>query len=133
MATLLVVDDELDTLTVLEILLSMEGYRVVTARDGEKALEKLEHDPPDLIITDLMMPGMDGLELSRRVRKHPQTAKTPIILSTAASARVTEQDDPLFDVVLQKPVDIDVLLGAIRSLLDRSGGGRRSESPRQRR
>lgn len=117
MITLLVVDDEFDAVTVLEMLLSLEGYRVITARDGHDALEKLANEIPDLIITDWMMPRMDGVELCRQVRRNPATASIPIILTSAA--RVVEPADAPrpYDAALQKPIELVALLETIRRLL----------------
>ena len=83
----LVVDDDPDKLGLLEVALTMAGYEVRTARDGEEALAELASFQPDLVVSDVMMPGMNGYELARRIRENPQTKFIPIILQTAAGFR----------------------------------------------
>jgi two-component system alkaline phosphatase synthesis response regulator PhoP len=84
--TILIVDDEPEIVKLVRAYLEAAGYRVVTARDGHKALQVTRHEKPDLIILDLTMPEMDGLEFTRRLR---QEKNTPIIMLTA---RVEETD-----------------------------------------
>src|SRR5438445_329030 len=79
----LVVDDDADKVNLLEVALRMEGYDVRSACNGKEALAAVESYPPDLIITDVMMPEMDGYELARRIRRNPQTRFIPLILQTA--------------------------------------------------
>ena len=85
-AQILVVDDEPDILSVLVYHLSREGYRVTTAVNGQAALSSAEVDRPDLIILDLMLPGMDGYEVLQRLRKSERTDAIPVILLTARRA-----------------------------------------------
>lgn len=118
MTTLLIVDDESDFVAVLEILLSMEGYHVITAHDGEDAVAKAVDGAPDLVITDWMMPKMDGLELSRHLRERPDTARMPIILISALDMQPDQWAH--FDVALRKPVKFETLLQLVRDLLERS-------------
>ncbi len=80
---ILIVDDEPDILFVLEVILRSAGYRVIEANHGASALEVLSELVPDLIITDLMMPVMDGHELIARVREDPVTTSIPVIVLTA--------------------------------------------------
>ena len=82
-AQILVVDDEPDILSVLVYHLSREGYRVTTAVNGPGALTTAEADQPDLIILDLMLPGMDGYEVLQRLRRAERTSSMPVILLTA--------------------------------------------------
>ena len=84
--TIMVVDDEVRLVALLESYLTQEGYQVVTAYDGDQALNVAHHNSPDLIILDLMMPKVDGLEFMRR---HRAERNTPIILLTA---RVGDED-----------------------------------------
>ena len=97
------------------------GYEVRTANDGEEGLVAVESYQPDLIITDVMMPKMDGYELARRVRANPQTRFVPIIIQTAA--RNNAQDHRRGSEVgalgyITDPTDIDLLLARARTLLD---------------
>lgn len=80
---ILVVDDEADILELVRYNLSREGYRVTVASTGEEALKKISLEGADLIVLDLMLPGMDGLEVTRRLRANTKTAHIPIIMLTA--------------------------------------------------
>lgn len=83
MATILVVDDEEPILELLRFNLEKEGYLVCAAKDGAEALERVEKEQPDLVVLDLMLPGMDGLEVCRRIRLIPKYQQIPIIMLTA--------------------------------------------------
>lgn len=83
MATILVVDDEEPILELLRFNLEKEGYLVCAAKDGAEALERVEKEHPDLVVLDLMLPGMDGLEVCRRIRLIPKYQQIPIIMLTA--------------------------------------------------
>lgn len=80
---ILVVDDEVDFLEMLSLRLEANNYEVVTAVDGEQALEKLEKEKPDAVMLDIMMPGIDGIDVLRRVREN--NANLPIFMITAFS------------------------------------------------
>jgi CheY-like chemotaxis protein len=113
--TILIVDDEPDVLFLLRMTFEVAGYRVVEARHGAAALERLTDSSPDLVVTDLMMPVMDGRELIQRLRSEPQTATIPILLigtwpDISAGA----------DAVIRKPFRLAELLDSVASLL-RSG------------
>jgi two-component system response regulator MprA len=115
---LLYADDDPDIVSFVKRGLTYEGYEVDTAADGLAALEKARANPPDLVILDVMMPGLDGIEVSKRLR---QSGKVPILLLTA---RGTVADkvaglDSGADDYLVKPFDFDELLARIRALLRR--------------
>jgi diguanylate cyclase (GGDEF)-like protein len=119
--SVLVVDDDPDKRMLLTVALQMAGYEVRTANDGEEGLQAVESFQPDLIITDVMMPKMDGYELARRVRANPQTRFLPIIIQTAA--RSGAEDIRRGSEVgalgyITDPTDIDMLLARARTLLD---------------
>lgn len=116
MASILVVDDEPDSRTVLGLLLAMEGYEVFAASDGVAALEAIRSRRPDLVISDWMMPRMNGADLCRHLREDPATSALPIIV---VSARGLEPSHPqrLYDHYLHKPFELDALLDRVRSLL----------------
>lgn len=82
-ATILLADDEAHITCVVGAKLRSAGYTVVTARDGEEAFELARSSAPDLVITDLQMPRMSGLELARALKNNPATSKTPVIMLTA--------------------------------------------------
>ena len=85
MSTVLVVDDEAGTRQTMMRLLGREGYETVGAGDGREALQVLEARTPDVIVLDLMMPGMDGLELLEAIQRHPQWKALPVVVLTALS------------------------------------------------
>jgi len=82
---ILVVDDDPRLLHVVSMYLSIEGYDVDTAPNGEEGLQRLEALRPDLVILDVMMPGIDGLEACRRIKSNPETRQIPVVLFTALS------------------------------------------------
>jgi len=82
---ILVVDDDPRLLHVVSMYLSIEGYDVDTAPNGEEGLQHLEAQRPDLVILDVMMPGIDGLEACRRIKSNPETRLIPVVLFTALS------------------------------------------------
>ena len=119
-AHILVVDDEPAVRDALERALRSDGYRVSLAGDGEEALAKVSGQPPDLIVLDVLMPRLDGLETSRRLRR--QGDRTPVLMLTARDAvgdRV-EGLDAGADDYLVKPFALEELLARIRALLRRS-------------
>lgn len=81
--TILIVDDESIARDILEGYLASEGYNIVHAKDGFQALRRLERHQPDLVILDVMMPHMDGLEVCRRIKSDKRWRKVPVILITA--------------------------------------------------
>jgi CheY-like chemotaxis protein len=109
--TVLIVEDEVDLAEVLREALEMYGYRVVLAHDGREGLVKLASEQPELIITDIMMPLVDGYELIRNVRSNPQTRSIPII-AMSATDHVTHRP------FLQKPFELDELVGLVDRTLD---------------
>lgn len=113
---LLVVDDEPDLLASYEIILAAEGFEVCTASNGKAALEKVGVFRPDVIVTDWMMPLMDGVELITRLRGRPDTGRIPIIM-TSAAGDWGRHGCALANEFLRKPVMITDLLDAIRRWL----------------
>ena len=116
---ILIVDDDPDTVKFITIMLSRLGYHVVSAISGMEALEKVQIEHPDLIILDVMMPGMDGYEVSRNLRRNPKTATTPILMFTA---KTTIEDklagyDAGVNLYLTKPIHPIDLQANIRNLL----------------
>lgn len=88
MATILVVDDEEPIQELLRFNLEKEGYLVCVAKDGQEALKHAKNDQPDLIVLDLMLPGMDGLEVCRKLRSNPKFQQIPIIMLTAKGEEI---------------------------------------------
>jgi cyclic di-GMP phosphodiesterase len=116
---ILIVDDESSARFALELLLRREGFEVHEVHDGASALIECSKFRPDLILLDIMMPGMDGLEVCRRIKSTPETRLTPIVLITGLSA--TEDRikgiNAGADDFLSKPIDFSELLARTRSLL----------------
>lgn len=117
MTTILVIDDEYLVADILSFALEDEGFMVVKASNGQKGLEVLERERPALIITDFMMPVMDGLEFARAVRAKPAVSHLPIILISGAQAHIGMQHSDLFDAVLNKPFNVDLVMSRVRELL----------------
>jgi len=125
---ILVVDDEDDILDLLEYNLQRDGFSTVTARDGLEALEKAHGEDPDLVILDIMMPRLDGLETCRRFRQDPRLRHIPILMLTARSG----EDDHIeglevgADSYLPKSSAIGVIVSQAKALLR---GAERLEQP----
>jgi len=118
---ILVVDDDPDILRVVEVYLGLHGYEVMVARSGAEALSIVEHRRPDLAVVDLMMPGMDGLELTRRLRADPMVTTLPIIMLTAkamTSDKVAGLAAGADDYVV-KPFDSSELVARVKATLRR--------------
>ena len=120
-ARILVVDDEADSRLLLRMMLVHAGYDVTLAADGEEALESLAETSPDLLLSDVMMAGLDGLALLWRVRTDPKTRTLPVILLTAKSAtdEVAEGLRLGADDYLTKPFRIEELLVRVRAKITR--------------
>ena len=119
---ILIVDDDVDTLRLVGLMLQRQGYQITAAANGEQGLEKAFKERPDVILLDVMMPDMDGYEVTRRLRKNPVTSTTPILLFTAK----TQLDDKVTgfeagaDDYLTKPTHPAELQAHIRALLARA-------------
>jgi DNA-binding response OmpR family regulator len=119
---ILIVDDDLDTVRMVGLMLQRSGYQIVAASNGEQALEKATTVSPDLILLDIMMPGMDGFEVARKIRSNPVTMDIPILMLTAK----TQLDDKVngfeagADDYLTKPIHASELQVHIKALLNRT-------------
>jgi DNA-binding response OmpR family regulator len=120
MKRILIVDDEMGARTLIGIMLDRGGFDVLKAADANEALNLLNSDKPDLIILDIMMPGMDGFELCRKIRQRPELAETPVlILSTRGdSESVMRGMDAGATDYLPKPILHHDLVAKVRSLLN---------------
>ncbi len=121
MAKILIVDDEEDIAELVSYNLIREGFSTVVAYDGETAMRKIRSEKPDLLILDLMLPGMSGLDICKAVHAHPQTASLPIIMLTAKAGEV----DKIIgleigaDDYVTKPFSVKELIARVRSILRR--------------
>src|SRR5205823_6578929 len=116
--TVLVVDDEQATTTFLTHLLGGEGYIVKIAHDGPSALEHIAIDPPDIVILKVLIPGLDGFDVCRKLKREPATRLTPILLMTPLSAKEhrIEGLEAGADEVFASPIDTAELLTRVRVL-----------------
>ena len=115
MSTILLVEDEPDLRAVLAEILREEGYSVVTAGTGQAALDAMAQTPPDLVLMDVMMPGMDGRITYVAMRGRPEGAAIPIVLmsATVRSARLPDG----IDGFLRKPFDLNQVLALVAMLI----------------
>jgi two-component system phosphate regulon response regulator PhoB len=121
-ATILIVEDEADLTELMRYNLEAEGYRIVTAESGDEAVERIRDGVPDLILLDWMLPGLSGIELTRRWRSRDETLRTPIIMITARGEeeeRVRGLATGADDYVV-KPFSMPELVARIQALLRRS-------------
>ena len=116
---ILVVDDEEDILEVVKYNLKKEGFDVHCAENGLQALERAKESIPDVIVMDIMMPEMDGIEASKKLREHVKLRTIPILMLTARSDESDQVQglDAGADIYLTKPVSIPVLSSQIKALL----------------
>jgi len=124
MPRVLVVDDEINIVRLIQVNLERQGYQVETANNGAQALAKIKESRPDLLVSDVMMPEMDGFELLRHVRDEPDLADLPVIVLTAKSqdADVATGYEAGADMYLTKAFHPDELLRFVRRLLPPPNG-----------
>jgi len=118
---ILVVDDELDILEMTRIMLESSGFEVITASDGEKALEIVEEKTIDLILLDAVMPGIHGLDVCRALKRNPKTKIIPIIIFSALGTGVDMMldDQDKADAYLSKPFTRKILLDKVQVHLEK--------------
>ena len=121
---ILVVDDEIGALTLIGIMLERGGFTVLKAKDADSALSLLEQNNPDLIILDVMMPGMDGIELCKVMRDRDDTGATPILILSARgdAESVMRGMEAGANDYLPKPILHHDLVAKVRSMLVESQG-----------
>jgi CheY-like chemotaxis protein len=117
MKTILVIDDDPGLLVFLQKRLDLAGYRVMTAGSGEPGLQKMKNDLPDLVIADVLMPGMDGFSFVREMRADTRLTKIPVIVVTAQ-----EEFGDIFKMegvqgFFPKPIDVEMLMEKIVELI----------------
>jgi CheY-like chemotaxis protein len=122
-ATILVVDDNTDNVEILRAFLESRGFTIAEARDGRTALAKMEEVKPDLVLLDVMMPGMDGWEVCRVIKQHPQLGDTKVVMVTAKGG-FEDKFEGLrsgADDYVVKPVDFKELMGKVERNLAARG------------
>ena len=123
---ILVVDDEIYIVHILDFSLGMEGYEVVTALDGEQALEKARSEKPDLIVLDIMMPKLDGYETCKRLKADAETKDVPVILLSAKGRNVDQKVgfEVGADDYITKPFSPRKLVDRINAILGQTSSQR---------
>lgn len=119
MKRILIVDNEADIRKVLSVGLKNRHFEVETVNDGKEALKRINENPPDLVILDIMMPGMDGTQVATSLKQNKSTAKIPIIFLSALQTKEDEQDSGNQiggNTIFGKPYDLDVLVAKIKEL-----------------
>jgi DNA-binding response OmpR family regulator len=118
---IIVIEDEPDILEVIEYNLVRDGYKVLTSRDGEQGLQKVRKEAPDLVVLDIMLPGMDGIEVCRRLKTDPLTSSIPVVMVTAK----TDETDVVLglgvgaDDYIRKPFSPKELVARVKAVLRR--------------
>lgn len=120
MPRVLVVDDDPQVLKLLRVNFELEGYEVMSATNGEEALELVGRDSPDVVVCDVMMPGIDGLEVVRRLRAQPDTAGLPLVVVSAKAQRADVRAGLKLgaDEYVTKPFDPAELIEIVQRLLE---------------
>ena len=121
---ILIVEDQADVAQLIDVVLKGEGYAVAIAKDGAQGLMLARDWHPDLILMDIMLPGVDGGALIERLRQEPETSDLPIIAMSASRTLRDRTAELQADALLSKPFDVDALLVQVSFLLNRE----RSES-----
>ena len=119
MPKILVVDDEQDVVRLIEFRLVKEGFEIVSCGDGQTALSLADSEKPDLVILDLMMPLMDGMEVLRQIRSHRTTSRMPIIMLTAKTSSLNIDESWRLGVAdyMVKPFDPEKLVAKVKKAL----------------
>jgi two-component system, OmpR family, alkaline phosphatase synthesis response regulator PhoP len=125
MPRILAVDDEPNIVRLIEVNLTRHGYQVETANNGVQALEKIRASRPDLVVSDVMMPEMDGFELLSSIRRDPALESLPVIMLTAKAGDkdVMSGYSRGADMYLTKPFNPAELLAFVKRILQSSDGG----------
>lgn len=115
--TILIVEDERVIAEILSAVLEDEGYHVLIANNGRQGLDRLEEKRPDLVLCDIMMPGLDGRDVARAMSADSKFRTTPLILMSAAYLPINRNEYPYTDF-LRKPFDMDELIETVKRALN---------------
>lgn len=118
---ILVADDEQAITELVAFALEMEGYLVIQAPDGPEALRLIREERPDLAMVDVMMPGLDGREVSRQIKGDPETADIPVLLFSAAPN--PDLTEARADGFMPKPFDVNQLVDTVKKYVRKDGAG----------
>lgn len=120
MKKVLIVDDEVDVVEVVTVLLEHEGYQIMKAYDGKEALEIVDKETPDLIILDIMMPEIDGVEVCRRLRQREELKEVPIVMFSAKLSAIDKKEsfDAGADGFISKPFNARGFIAGIKTYLE---------------
>jgi two-component system, cell cycle response regulator len=115
----LIVDDEQDTLTLFRIILELNGYTVITTLNSNDALGLIAKEQPDVVLLDIMMPGLDGFELCKLLRQNAATRALPVIFVTAYEALDLEERriEAGADMIIHKPIDTRLMIATITEVI----------------
>jgi DNA-binding response OmpR family regulator len=118
-ASILVVDDDPEIVTMLNTRLTKRGYKIVTAGDGNRAIELAKRERPDLVLLDVMMPGKSGWEVARALKQDPVTQNVKIVMVSAIGEKTNEITAPIYgaDAHVDKPFEFEKLEKVIAELL----------------
>lgn len=119
-ATIVYADDDLELTRLVKGFLEDEGYAVTVANDGEEGLETILTELPDLVILDVMMPGLNGWEIAKYIRRKPELHGLRILMLTGIGPALNELTSPLYgaDAHLDKPFDFEELLAKVEELIE---------------
>lgn len=116
---ILIVDDEVDLIAPLEMYLQSNGYEIITASDGMEALKLTEEESPDLILLDIIMPGMDGYTALEKLKADEKTKSIPVIMLTVKAGKEIGREIEKADGYLMKPFEREELLRRVKQILEK--------------
>ena len=119
MKRILIADDEEATRFVIKYALEDAGFEVITAEDGYEAINLIREEMPDLVILDVNMPEISGLDVTKLMRKDKATEKIPVFISTAADSIKNEFSGLNIESFISKPYDVDILLSSVRRAIEK--------------
>jgi DNA-binding response OmpR family regulator len=121
--TVVIADDDLEILTMVRTLLRRRDVKLLEASDGEEAMRLIRENEPDLVVLDVMMPGMSGWEVCKAIREEEALAETGVIMLTGIGERLNEMTSPLYgaDAYLDKPFELTDLDAAVTQVLSKRG------------
>lgn len=123
MRTVVVVDDDPDVSEILASVLEAEGYRALLAPDGQSGLALIREERPDLVLTDVMMPVLDGMEMARIIHHDPALRHIPVVLMSAGVKREADKTE-VYDSYLKKPFTLRDVLRIVEEHIGKRGSGK---------